>query len=122
MRILSNSTVRILINCTHFLWGVRKLYQNRYSHTKTYGRATPCRMFLRRTHRIRTRGAKRSYARLKPFASNYTSACVWVLIPLSSTIKEPSPQNLTNLHFIFKNKSDNIEIYNGKIRYFLKNF
>ena len=25
--------VRILINCTHFLWGVRKLYQNRYLHT-----------------------------------------------------------------------------------------
>ena len=27
-------TVRILINCTHFLRAVRKLYQNRYLHTK----------------------------------------------------------------------------------------
>lgn len=25
---------QILTKCTHFLWGVRKLYHNRYSHTQ----------------------------------------------------------------------------------------
>ena len=40
--------VRIFHNCTQFLWGVRKLYQNRYLHIKNKKEGNPSFLFLQK--------------------------------------------------------------------------